>query len=333
MLIAVAMGDKTLFDGLWSYSQASGHTATGMLMTWDLNSGGGAIGTGSATDADEDMAYALIEAGKQWGGTYTATAKAMIAQIFTSDIDQTALLPTGGSNYGTVTAHSTNPSYFAPYYYRAFAGVDTVNGTKWNTVASNAYAAIGNIEAAAAVGTKGLIPAWCSSSGSTTTTICNAVGSNTGSQNPQEDGYYQYDAHRVPWRLGLDYCFNSSMVPASGKTFLTNNAAFFVSKAANPGTSVGIGRVLDIYTLSGAPNSDAEPNSMSIIGAAGVGAMAAGNASATSFANTAYHFVLDASYTPASFIPDSTGKIAYTYFNATVGMITALTMSGNFPTF
>jgi hypothetical protein len=128
----------------------------------------------------------------------------------------------------------------------------------------------------------------------------------------------------VPWRLGLDYCFNSSMVPASGKTFLTNNAAFFASKAAT-----GVGRIVDIYTLGGAPNSDAEPNSMSIIGTAGVGAMAVGNA----FASTAYHFVLDASYTPASFIPDTTGKIAYTYFNATVGLITALTMSGNFPTF
>jgi hypothetical protein len=53
----------------------------------------------------------------------------------------------------------------------------------------------------------------------------------------------------------------------------------------------------------------------------------------TAFGSTAYHFVHAASYTPASFIPDTTGKSAYTYFNATVGLITALTMSGNFPTF
>ena len=55
--------------------------------------------------------------------------------------------------------------------------------------------------------------------------------------------------------------------------------------------------------------------------------MAAGN---SAFANTAYQFVLDASYTPASTIPATSGKVAYTYFNATVGLLTALTMSGNF---
>ena len=46
----------------------------------------------------------------------------------------------------------------------------------------------------------------------------------------------------------------------------------------------------------------------------------------TTFLDRAYRFILDASYTsdPAS---QTTG---YTYFNATVGLIAALTMSGNF---
>jgi endo-1,4-beta-D-glucanase Y len=308
MLIAVAMGDKTLFDGLWSYSQA--HVATGMLMTWDISSGGGNAGTGSATDADEDMAFALIQAGKQWGGTYAATAKTMIGQIWSSDIDTTSNLPTGGSNYGNSTSsHVTNPSYFAPAYYRAFATIDT--GHAWNTVATNVYSAIASIETK--VGTQGLIPAWCSNN-------CTAVGTNGGA----DDQVYQYDAHRVAWRLGVDACWNSGSVPASGKTFLTNNAAFFASKAAS-----GIGRIVDIYTLSGGANGDAAPNSMSVVGTAGVGAMAVGNA----FMNSAYRFILDATYTPASTIPDSGGKIAYTYFNATVGLLSALTMSGNLSNF
>jgi len=312
MLIAVAMGDKTLFDGLWSYSQASGHLATGMLMTWDLSSGGGGIGTGSATDADEDMAFALIQAGKQWGGTYAATAKTMIGQIWSSDIDPTSNLPTGGSNYGNSTSnHVTNPSYFAPAYYRVFATIDTTAGHNWSTVATNVYTAIASIESK--VGTPGLIPAWCSSN-------CTVVDTNGGA----DDKVYQYDAHRVAWRLGVDACWNSGSVPASGKTFLTNNAAFFASKAAS-----GIGRIVDIYTLSGGANGDAAPNSMSVVGTAGVGAMAVGN----TFMNSAYRFILDASYTPASTIPDSGGKIAYTYFNATVGLLSALTMSGNLSNF
>ena len=40
MLIAVYVGDQTLFDGLWGYSQASGHVAVGTLMNWCVPSGG-----------------------------------------------------------------------------------------------------------------------------------------------------------------------------------------------------------------------------------------------------------------------------------------------------
>jgi endo-1,4-beta-D-glucanase Y len=309
MLIAVYMGDKALFDGLWSYEQQ--HLAAGNLMTWCIPSGSGSCSAtgGSATDADEDMAFALLKAGSQWGGTYAGTAATMIGQMWMDgDIDTTALLPTGGSNYGSTTAKVTNPSYFAPAYYRDFAMADKTSTHTWNAVASNVYAAISRV-----ANSSGLLPAWCQANG---TTPCASTGSNGGA----DDELYQYDAHRVPWRLGLDACWNSAMVPASGKTFLTNNAAFFASKASN-----GIGRVVDIYTLAGVANTDAQPNSMSAVGTAGVGAMAVGNA----FASTAYRFVLDATYTA----DPATRKEAYTYFNATVGLLAALTMSGNFNDF
>jgi endo-1,4-beta-D-glucanase Y len=315
MLIAVFMGDKTLFDGLWSYEQS--HKAVGNLMTWCLGSvksGSGttcnASGGGSATDADEDMAFALIEAGKQWGGTYASTATSLIGDIWSHDIDTSSDLPTGGSNYSNSTSSKvTNPSYFAPAYYRIFATLDS--GHAWGTVATNSYAAIAKVATSS-----GLLPAWCSNN-------CSSAGSNGGS----DDMDYQYDAHRVPWRLGIDACWNKSSVPSSGMTFLTNNSNFFENIAKAPtAAGGGVGRIQDIYTTSGTVNSDAEPNSMSCVGTAGVGAMAAGNAT---FAQTAYQFVLDASYTP----DPTTRKEAYTYFNATVGLLTALTMSGNFQSF
>jgi endo-1,4-beta-D-glucanase Y len=305
MLIAVYMGDQTLFNGLWSYSQASGHPATGLLMTWCIPGGGGGTGAscsgaGSATDADEDMAFALLKADKQWGsaGTYNyaSLAATMIGQIWSSDIDGTTFLPKGGSNYGS--PNPTNPSYFAPAYYRAFAAVDA---HAWSSVVSAVYSAIGSVGNG-----MGLVPAWCSNN-------CTTVGSNGAA----DDGDYQYDAHRVPWRLGLDACWNGV---ATGKTFLTSNAAFFATASTN-----GVGRVSDIYTLAGKANGDAQPNSMSAIGTAGVGAMAVDNA----FMNTAYRFLLDAAYTP----DPATKKQAYTYYNATVGLLTALTMSGNFNNF
>jgi endo-1,4-beta-D-glucanase Y len=313
MLIAVNMNDKTLFDALWSFEQ--GHKSAGNLMLWCLGaqkSGGmgsacNASGGGSATDADEDMAFALLLADKQWpGGSYKATATSLIGDIWSHDIDTSSNLPTGGSNYGSTSSKVTNPSYFAPAYYRAFASVDnTTSGHNWNTIASSVYTAISSI--ASKAGKAGLIPAWCSSN-------CTAVGSNGGS----DDSIYQYDAHRVPWRLGVDACWNGT---TSASSFLSSNASFFASQA-----SAGIDRVYDIYTLSGGANGDAAQNSMSAIGTAGVGAMAAGN----SFMNTAYQFILDASYSPASQIPDTSGRVSYSYFNATVGLLSALTMSGNF---
>jgi endo-1,4-beta-D-glucanase Y len=304
MLIAVYVGDQGLFDGLWAYEK--GNRAAGTLMNWCIPAGGGSCSAsgGSATDADEDMAFALIEAGKRWGGTYASDAATMISDIWTHDIDKSSMLPTGGSNYATTSGSATNPSYFAPAFYKAFATVDA--GHAWNTVATNVYTALSSIAGKASKA--GLVPAWCGSN-------CTTVASNGGA----DDSVYQYDAHRVPWRYGIDACWNSA---TTGKSFLMSNASFFSGLA-----TTGIGRIVDIYTLSGTPNGDAEPNSMSIIGTAGVGAMAAGNAA---FAAAAWQFLLDASYSPASFIKDTGGKIAYTYFNATVGLLSALTLSGNF---
>ncbi len=178
------------------------------------------------------------------------------------------------------------------------------------TVANNTYTALNAIAGKSTGSAAGaLVPAWCSGS--------NCGNVDAGSYT--DGGVYQYDAHRVPWRFGIDACWNSA---TGASTFLSKNAAFFANLQ-----KTGIGRIEDIYTLSGSVNSDAAPNSMSIVGTAGVGAMAAGNAT---FAAAAWRFLLDASFSPASFIKDSGGHISYTYFNATVGLLSALTLSGNF---
>src|SRR4029453_12190620 len=69
---------------------------------------------GSATDGDEDIAYALYMANAQWGG-YKSDADAM-GSAFAADIASDVV--SGGSNYKTVF----NPSYFAPAAYRKFPG-------------------------------------------------------------------------------------------------------------------------------------------------------------------------------------------------------------------
>ncbi len=308
MMIAVAFNDQALFDSVYGTWKAN--ATAGSLMTWCLGSGGGsgtpcnAQGGGSATDADEDAAYALLMAGKLWGGTYNASAVTMIGDVWSHDIDGTGTkLPKGGSNYASPSSQITNASYFAPSMYRAFLAADS--GHDWAGVATASLAAVNG----AISGSNGLIPAWCSSS-------CTTPGSNGAAT----DGDYQYDSHRIPMRIGLDYCYNGT---AAAKTYTTKNTAFFAAAAAN-----GIAYIQDMYTPSGGPVSGTAPNSASILGTAAVGAMATGN---QAFLNTAYQAVFD-TITRGSMAPvDAAGKTPYSYFNATVGLLTALMMTGAFP--
>ena len=78
MLFAVYMNDKATFDAIWKYEQK--HLNAHGLMHWRISSSGTTTGSNSATDADEDMAFALVMADKQWGG-YTTTATTMLTTV------------------------------------------------------------------------------------------------------------------------------------------------------------------------------------------------------------------------------------------------------------
>jgi endoglucanase len=311
MLIGVYMNDKALFDGLWTYWKANPATTDGPLMTWQIPGG-----QGTATDADEDAAFAMLMASRQWGGspagdgaTYAANALNLMHAVLAHDM--AAPYIKGGSNYAANGI--TNPSYFAPAWYRVFATADAGNAATWNGIASNVYTLLGNISGSSA---NGLFAAWCANN-------CASITSNTGSQNPAQDVLYQYDSHRIPMRVGLDYCWNGGTA-ASG--ILNKNVGFFSGKAA-----AGIGRVLDIYTPGGGDVAGSAPNSASIIGTSAVGAMS--SASFQTYLNDAYQAIFDMS-NKATLAPiDTMGRTPYSYYNATVGMLTLLMMTGNFTVF
>jgi len=309
MLIAVYMDDKALFDGLYTYWKANTSAGTG-LMTWN-NTGG----TGTATDADEDAAFAMLMASKQWsGGTYAADATTLMHAVLASDMSGNNFIK-GGSNY--TASQVTNPSYFAPAWYRAFARADTANTATWNSLASAAFTLLNNISGSSS---NGLYGAWCSNN-------CMSPAANTGSADPTTDMIYQYDSHRIPWRIGTDYCWNGT---AAAKTYVDKTSAFFSSSQHGGG---GVGKLVDLYNRDGTDYTTGQArNSASIIGTSAVGAMA--NTSYQTYLNDAYQFVLDVSNRgtindrAASEINPPT-KSSYSYFNATVGLLTLLTMNGN----
>ncbi|HZU82862.1 MAG TPA: glycosyl hydrolase family 8 [Polyangiaceae bacterium] len=320
MLISAYMNDQTLFDRFWAYWAAN--PAAAPLMTWKFNQNGvGATGSGSATDADQDAAFALYLASKKWttspmGFNYASLAVSMINAIWTNDFDPNTHLPTEGSNIHT--SEPTNPSYFAPAYYPIFAGLSGVSAAAsagFTAAVGAEYTALNKISGST------LPPAWCSNT-------CASAGGG-GFANATD---YQYDAHRVPWRVGVDFCWNGS-TQASG--YLNHLSQFFSGQVASSGgVGGGIDALFDEYTTANPPavctgcTPAAQPNSMSLVGTAAVGALA-GGATYSSFVNAGWQFVLDGINRGKPNV-DPTKTAYYTYFNSTVGLLTALTLSGNF---
>ena len=68
LLFSVYFNEQELFDDLYSYVKL--YLNNNGLMSWHIDANGNVVGTGgygSATDADEDIALALIFAHKVWG--------------------------------------------------------------------------------------------------------------------------------------------------------------------------------------------------------------------------------------------------------------------------
>ncbi len=268
VLASVYMDDQETFDALFKYEQS--YLNQNGVMHWRIGSDGSILGRNGATDADEDIAWALIMADRQWGGqgnlddTYLHHATAQVERVWTHEVDHNGghvLKP--GDNWGG--RQETNPSYFSPAYYRVFGQVsDNVSG--WQRVIDSSYEILDK----AAHSSTGLAPAWCDDTGQMT----------RGDQ-------YQYDACRIPFRIALDYCF-----------FGESRARDLLMKASQFFADAGAANIWDGYLLDGTPNGWST-NSMAFTGPAGVGAMV--DASFQAFVDEAYVAVvelgsLDSSY-------------------------------------
>jgi endo-1,4-beta-D-glucanase Y len=235
MLFSVYMNDKATFDALWKYEQK--HLNTHGLMHWRINSNGTTAGMNSATDADEDIAFALVMADQQWGG-YTTTATNMLNTVAQWDFGTDGTIK-GGDFYVAV-----NPSYIAPAFYRVFAAylTDATQKARWMTILDKNYEILAAVQNA----TSGLVPDW--------------------SAGPATNTNYGYDATRTPFRVALDYCWSGD---ARAKTFSNKIGAFFAG--------IGAANIVDGYALDGTPEPDPDTTtglqSAVFVGSAAVGAM------------------------------------------------------------
>ena len=249
MLAAVYVGDQTTFDGLWAFTKA--HLDQYGLMNWHLNSDATTAsgGAGSATDADEDIAFALLMASDQWkGGTYLADGVAMVKAIRQNELFTDGSIQNGDTWSST---NALNIDYFSPAYYRVFA--KATNDNYW--VAAVIEKGYGHL--AGLTGTAGLVPNSTNIQNSTDPSNCNTTGHTC-------DLKYGYDACRMPWRIAMDYCWNNE---PRALAYLMAIGGYFDSNG-------GVASIGDGYTSPNGPKTSSNQNS-AFIGPAGVAGMAA----------------------------------------------------------
>ena len=245
MLAAVYIGDQPTFDSLWHYGQS--HFNSKGLMSWHINSSGGTLDMGSASDGDVDMIWALIMASDQWSSpTYLTAAGNMIHAMRQNSIGPDGLLKPGDTWGGTTL---TNPSYFSPAYFRVFAVVS--GDLLWSRdILDKNYLVLSTIS-----GADGLVPDW--------TTDDAVVNMDSLTMPTGSNSTYGYDAARTPWRIAMDWCFNKE---PRAQAYLMKIGAFFNPMASN------IGNVGDGYALNGSVKSN--NHNMAFIGPLGVAGMA-----------------------------------------------------------
>jgi endo-1,4-beta-D-glucanase Y len=271
-------------------------------MHWYINAAGTQVlGEGGATDSDEDIAWALVMADRQWGGSgsvgapYIELAKQQIQRIWDHEIDHGRDdLVLAGDSWASDPVF--NPSYFAPNQYRIF-GMVSGKVEEWNRVIDTGYAALSKcLNAENGNAENGLAPAWC-----------NEQGAPTGTNNAWN---YQYDSARVPFRIGQDYCYTGE---PRARAYLEKVSAFFAG--------IGAANIVDGYALDGTPEPDPAsemngPQSAVFVGSAAVGAMH--DAKYQSFIDDAYALV-------------ATGELLARslYYNHSWTTLSLLMLSGN----
>ena len=249
MLIMVYMDNDTndtrqYFDGLWLYYNA--FLDTRGLMHWAVNADGSLAGENAATDADEDVALALIVADKQWGSggnvNYLREATNLLAKIAQHEIDAAGVLKPGDA-WGNPPV---NPSYFSPGYYRVF--YEVTSNDRFSTCIDQCYRTLGHFYTNYSTA---LVPDWCKASGA------------------QQSGMsynYTWDACRTPWRMGTDYLWYGTSNHALAYDWCNKLTTWIKGN-----TGGDAGQIKSGYTLNGTVT---EPwNKAPFVGPFGVAAM------------------------------------------------------------
>ena len=256
---------KKHFDGLYRFFRDHPSTSSPDLMAWYQDTQcSDADGKNSAADGDLDIAFALLLADKQWGscsgidyrGEAFKVMSAIKARVL-NDSHQYVLLgdwvtPASGKYYD-----STRSSDFIADHFRSFGAVNDAD--TWAGLVQSSYAVITWVRNFYSYG-KGLLPDFIQSPLS----LPKPAPANflMGSK----DGTYDYNACRVPWRLGTDYLVSGD---PNAKSELQDLTSWIEGATGGDPQKIKAG-----YHLDGSPGPNSDYLSLAFAAPFGVAAMA-----------------------------------------------------------
>ncbi|GIW45540.1 MAG: hypothetical protein KatS3mg077_2822 [Candidatus Binatia bacterium] len=310
MLAALMAGHdpdaRRIFDGMFFYFKEHPSALTPSLMAWyQRTSCSSAQGADSASDGDLDIAYALLLADKQWGSCgpidYAAEAARVLTGIRTAEIDGSGryiLLGDWATPAEPAYYQATRSSDFMPDHLRAFASA--TGNAVWTDVLDQTYGVIDAIQTSFSPAT-GLIPDFVADPLGTP----HPVGPNF-LEGPN-DGAYDFNACRDPWRLGTDYLVSGD---ARARAAVQRITTWIRSSTGGDPAAIRSG-----YQLNGTLSPGADFRSMAFVAPLGVGAMA--DAANQTWLNGIWDLVTATSI-------DDEG-----YYENTLKLLSMIVMSGN----
>jgi len=221
LLVSLFCDDQEGFNGLLHGAETS--MWNGKYYDWRVNIDHTLLASGGATDAEQDIAAALLLADQRvrngsWENHppdfYATRARVMLDSMWTNGMIETATPPLfivrPGYQWGGY--HLINPGYFSPAWYRLFQEFDPTHD--WQGVIDSCYLLLEKSPGY----DKGLVPDWMTAEG--TYANPNDLG-----YNAYGDGKYMFkDGIRILWRIGTDWLWNPSETRAL--TFLENAVRF-----------------------------------------------------------------------------------------------------------
>lgn len=323
MIITVLMAgyeknSKKKFDNLFRYYYAHRCKKRGTaLMNW-VQFKNGLEDYSSATDGDMDIAYSLLLADKQWGSNgefnYLEKAKALISDIKRFDVNKisNSMLTSNNVEIDSKNGRyfeyfTTRSSDFMPSHLRAFNKI--TGDIIWNKIVDSTYSLFHKLQINKSQA--GLLPDFIVD----INTHPNPAPKRFINDESVNCGAYDYNACRIPWRLGTDYLLHNDQ-----KSYvILNKMNNWIRRETKSNPSL----IADGYNLKGFPlHSKPDALHLSFIAPFGISAMI--DKKNQDWLNKIWSLLISVN------LKDYTNDNNFGYYDNTIKLISMIIISGNY---